>query len=103
MSQSTTDLNNSRPYDSQQVAEAIEKGEVKAPKVDVNADYEEALKEFSVSEIDRTEEGAKAAEAATAPKFEVRQPQETRSEAVSTGDPSDFLEMAKEINPPPEA
>jgi hypothetical protein len=102
MSQSITDLNNSRPYDSQQVAEAIEKGEVKAPQVDVAADYE-ASKEFSVSEIDRTEEGAKAAEAATAPKFEVTQPEETHPEATSTGDPSDFIEMAKEINPFPEA
>jgi predicted lipid-binding transport protein (Tim44 family) len=102
MSQSVADLNNSRPYDSQQIAEAIDKGEVKAPQVDVAADYE-ASKEFSVSEIDRTEEGAKAAEAATAPKFELKQPEETHSEAKPTGDPTEFIEMAKELNPFPEA
>jgi aldehyde:ferredoxin oxidoreductase len=98
VSQSIPDLNNPRPYDSQQIAEAIEKGEVKEPEVDVAADYE-ASKEFSVSEIDRTEEGAKAAEAATAPKFKFIQPEETDSETKSTGNPSEFIEMAKEVNP----
>jgi hypothetical protein len=87
-----------KPYDAQLIAEDIAEGEVKAPKVDFDADYE-AAQQYSVSSIDRTEEGAKAAEAATAPKFELKQPEEQRTEAESTGDPSDFMEMAKEVNP----
>lgn len=98
MSDITTNLTEARPYDAQQIAEEIETGEVKAPKVDVAADYE-ASKEFSVSEIDRTSEGEKAAEAATAPKFQLNQPEETRSEAQPTGNPAEFMEMAKEVNP----
>jgi hypothetical protein len=108
MSESTTNINDivtsiidekdEKPYDAQQVAEEISEGEIKAPQVDFDADYE-AAQQYSVSEIDRTEEGAKAAEAATAPKFELKQPENERTEADSTGDPSDFMEMAKEVNP----
>lgn len=98
MSESTVNLNDSVPYDAQQIAEEISVGEVKAPKVDVAADYE-ASKEFSVSEIDRTEEGEKAAVAATAPKFQLSEPEETHSEVQPTSDPADFMDMAAEVNP----
>ncbi len=60
--------------DAQLTAENISTGVEKAPVVDIEGDYE-ASKQFSVSEIDRTEEGAKAAEAATSPKFEVSNPE----------------------------
>jgi hypothetical protein len=76
-------------HDAQLAAENIASGEEKAPKVDFDADYE-AAQQFSVSDIDRTQEGAAAAEAATAPKFDI-------PEAEETGNPSDYLEMAKEV------
>lgn len=85
-------------FDAQQLVEEIQEGEQKAPPVDVDADYE-AAKSFSVSEIDATEEGAKAAEAATSSQFEVSKPQSSPTEAQETGDPSDYVEMAKEVNP----
>lgn len=85
-------------FDAQQMVEDIKEGEQKAPSVDLDADYE-AAKSFSVSEIDATEEGAQAAEAATASKFEVSKPQSSPTEAQETGNPADYLEMAKEVNP----
>lgn len=51
-------------HDAQLAAENIESGEEKAPSVDMEADYK-AAEEFSVSEIDRTGEGEKAAKKAT--------------------------------------
>jgi hypothetical protein len=87
--------------DAQLVAEEIASGNLPAPKVDVSADYE-AAQEFSKSSIDDTEEGRKAAEAATAPKFEVESPEEVEiptSTIDSTGDPSDYQALAKEVNP----
>lgn len=82
--------------DAQLAAENIASGEEKAPTVDYEADYQ-AAQQFSVSNIDRTGEGAKAAEEATASKFEVSQPEETKTKAQSTGNPDDYLEMAKEV------
>jgi len=52
--------------DARLVAENIISGEEKAPTVDPEADYEAAQK-YSTSDADRTGEGVKAAEAATAP------------------------------------
>jgi hypothetical protein len=92
-----SDINPNQTYDAQQAAEEIAEGDRPAPKVDVSGDYE-ASKEYSVSEIDRTGEGQEAAEAATAPQFEVSQPKETKSVAESTGDPSNYLDMAKEVS-----
>jgi len=85
-------------FDAQQMVEDIKEGEQKASSVDVDADYE-AAKAFSVSEIDATEEGAKAAEAATSSQFELSQPQSSSTESSATGDPIDYVEMAKEVNP----
>ncbi len=96
MSETNSDLNPSQSYDAQQVLEEIAEGSLPTPKVDVSSDYE-ASKEFSVSEIDRTGEGEKAAEKATANSFEMQAPETTASKAEPTGDPSDFLNMAKAI------
>ncbi|MBG1269413.1 hypothetical protein [Nostoc sp. WHI] len=89
-------LNEAPTHDAQLAAENIASGEEKAPKVDFEADYA-AAQQFSVSEIDRTGEGAAAAEAATAPKYEISKPQETKTQAQPTGNPDDFLELAKEV------
>lgn len=83
-------------HDAQLAAEQIASGEEKAPKVDFEADYA-AAQQFSVSEIDRTEEGKIAAEAATAPKYEVSESQDIKTEPQATGTPDDYVEMAKEI------
>ncbi|MCY7321089.1 MAG: hypothetical protein LH660_04640 [Phormidesmis sp. CAN_BIN36] len=96
MSETNSDLNPSQTYDAQQVSEEIAEGSLPAPKVDVSADYE-ASKEFSVSEIDRTDEGEKAAQAASAPAFEVHEPETTHAKPEPTGDPSEILNMAKSI------
>jgi hypothetical protein len=94
---SETELNPMQTYDAQQTAEEIEAGDRPATQVDVSADYE-ASKEFSISEVDRSGAGEKAAQAATAPDFAVSQPKETTpTKAEPTGDPSDYLDMAKEV------
>lgn len=82
-----SDLENTT-YDSQQLVEEIAEGEEKAPKVNVEADYERS-KQLDVAEIDRTQAGAKAA-ADTAP---------TSQTKAETGDPADFLNMAKQVSP----
>lgn len=89
-------VNEAPTHDAQLAAENIASGEEKAPKVDFEADYAAAQK-LSVSEIDRTGEGAAAAEAATAPKQAVPKQVETKTEAQSTGKPEDYQEMAKEV------
>ncbi|AFY50160.1 hypothetical protein Nos7524_4401 [Nostoc sp. PCC 7524] len=83
-------------HDAQLAAERMASGEEKTPVVDYEADYA-AAQEFSVSEIDRKEEGANAAEAATKSKYEIPEPEETKTEAQPTGNPDDYLELAKEV------
>lgn len=89
-------VNEAPTHDAKLAAESIASGEEKAPKVDFDADYATA-QQFSVSEVDRTGEGAAAAEAATAPKYQISKPEETKTQAQSTGNPDDFLELAKEV------
>ncbi|MBD2530184.1 hypothetical protein H6G97_11635 [Nostoc flagelliforme FACHB-838] len=89
-------LNEAPTHDAQLAAESIASGDEKAPNVDFDADYATA-QQFSVSDVDRTSEGAAAAEAATAPKYQVSKPQETKTQAQSTGNPDDYLELAKEV------
>jgi hypothetical protein len=89
-------LNEAPTHDAQLAAESIASGEEKAPKVDFDADYA-AAQQFSVSEVDRTGEGTAAAEAATAPKYQISKPQETKTQTQSTGNPDDYLEFAKEV------
>ncbi|QLE54667.1 hypothetical protein [Nostoc sp. TCL26-01] len=83
-------------HDAQLAAENMVSGEEKAPKVDFEADYA-AAQQFSVSEIDRTGEGVAAAEAATASQRPISQPEDTKIEAQSTGNPDDYVELAKEV------
>jgi len=90
--------NINQTYDAQVLTEEIAAGEEKAPKINVEADYE-ASKQYSQSEVDQTEMGAELAKAATAPQFEVTQADSPNPSAAPTGDPTEFLEMAKEINP----
>jgi hypothetical protein len=89
-------VNEAPTHDAQLAAESIASGEEKAPKVDFDADYA-AAQQFSVSEVDRTGEGAAAAEAATAPKYQISTPEETKIQTQATGNPDDFMELAKEV------
>lgn len=93
-------LNEASTQDAQLAAESIASGEEKAPTVDFDNDYATA-QQFSVSEVDRTGKGAAAAQAATAPNQKTSQPQETKTQAQSTGNPDDFLELAKEVGNSP--
>lgn len=88
--------------DAQLAAENMASGQEQAQVVDVEGDYE-ASKQFSVSEVDRTGQGAQAAEAATAPEFEVTQPQETKAETQPKSNPDDYREMAKDVSSTTEA
>lgn len=91
--------NEATTHDAQLAAENMASGEEKLQKVDFDADYA-AAQQFSVSEIDRTSEGAKAAEAATAPKLEVPEAEDRKTEAQPTGNPDDYLDLAKEVGGP---
>lgn len=90
--------NQAPTHDAQLAAENMTSGNEEMPAVDTDADYE-ASKAFSVSEIDRTGEGAQAAAKATAPNLEVPKPQETKSQAESTSNPDDYLNMARDVHP----
>ncbi len=89
-------------HDAQLLAENIVAGEEKAPKTDFEKDYA-AAQEMSVSEVAKTPEGAKLAEAAVAPKYEITKPEETETVAVETGNRDDFMDMANEISSRDEA
>jgi hypothetical protein len=89
-------------HDAQLLADNIAAGEEKSPKVDFEADYA-AAQEMSVSEVAKTPEGAKLAEAAVAPKYEITKPEETETVAVETGNPGDFMDMANEMSSSNEA
>jgi len=88
--------NEATTHDAQLAAENMASGEEKVQKVDFEADYA-AAQQFSVSEIDRTPEGEAAAQAATAPKIEVPEAEDRTTEAQPTGNPDDYLELAKEV------
>ncbi len=99
MAEPTKDLKTEQPDDAQQLAEAIDKGEQKAPSVNVDADLAKA-KAYSVSDIDRSQEGAQAAEAVTAPQLATPGPVEINQPAEdASGDPDKFRSMAREVNP----
>ncbi len=82
--------------DAQLAAESMTEGTEKMPEVDIDADYAAAQK-FSVSDIDRTSQGAEAADKATANQFSTTEQGETKAETMSTGDPSDYMAMAKDV------
>ena len=83
--------------DAQLAAEEMLSGKEELPAVDLDADYE-ASKQLSISDVDRSAAGAEAAAAATAPQFEVHKPEETKVEAVPTGNPDDYRQMAKDVS-----
>ncbi|PIG92715.1 hypothetical protein [Gloeocapsopsis sp. IPPAS B-1203] len=80
--------------EAQLAAENIAAGKEKVTNVDFDADYA-AAQQMSVSDVDRTEAGAQAAQEATAPQFEVSQQEETQTEAT-TGNPDDYKQMAQD-------
>ncbi|MBD2102952.1 hypothetical protein [Leptolyngbya sp. FACHB-261] len=100
MSEVPKDLQTPRPDDAQQLAEEIASGEQKAPEVNLDDALADA-KAYSVSEVDRTGEGAEAAVAATAPKLEVPKAEPTTLETEPTGNPDQYREMAKDLHPTP--
>ncbi len=79
-------------------AQNMAEGKEATPEVDVEADYQ-ASKEYSVSEVDRSEAGSQSATQATAPKYEIPEAKERRSVAEPTANPDDYREMAKDVNP----
>jgi hypothetical protein len=85
----------SRPFDAELILEEIATGEQEAPQVDFDQDYE-ASKQFDVS--------ASSDQANPTSKFDnsVKTLSSDSSESSVTGNPEDFLEMAKEIAPDPE-
>jgi hypothetical protein len=87
-----SDLENTT-YDAQQLVQEIAVGEEEAPKVDVEADYERS-KQFDVAEIDRTEAGTQSAATTT-----MSGASSSSTTEAETGDPADFLQMAKEVTP----
>ena len=85
-------------HEGQLAAENMATGVEEVPNVDIEGDYE-ASKAYSVSDVDRSQAGEVAAESATASKFEISQPEETTSQAQPTGNPNEFRDMAKGVNP----
>ncbi len=96
------DIQQASTQEAQLAGESITSGQEKAATVDFDADYA-AAQQFSVSDVDRTDEGAQAAEAVTKPQFEVTEQEETKPAANSTGNPADYLEMAKDVDSGTEA
>ncbi len=90
------DATQATTQDAQLAAESMTEGKEKMPAVDIDADYA-AAQQFSVSDIDRTSEGSVAADKATANQFASTTQSETKSETMSTGDPSDYMDMAKDV------
>jgi hypothetical protein len=89
-------VNEAPTHDAQLASESIASGEEKAPSVDFEADYAAAQK-FSVSEVDSTGKGAAAAQAATAPKYQVTEAKEIKTQSQSSSNPDDYVELAKEV------
>lgn len=80
--------NEATTHDAQLVAESIASGEAKPPQVDFDADYAAAqqLSEGVAVETDSTPENKTTA------------PEAPKTEAQATGNPEDYLELAKEVN-----
>ncbi|MEA5565605.1 hypothetical protein [Anabaena sp. UHCC 0399] len=74
-------------HNAQLVAESIASGEAKAPQVDFETDYAAAQ---------QLSEGV-AVEAATTPEEKKAESEVTKTQIPSTGNPDDYLELAKEV------
>lgn len=93
---SQPDWENTENFDAEVVKEAIAEGDEKAPEVNVAADYARS-QELSGGIVD-----AELAEELVKPQFEVS----SADEVVTGAEPSqstDYLEMAKDLNPAPAA
>jgi hypothetical protein len=97
MSDVTNTVDTSENYDAQQTVEEIAVGDRQAPAVNVEADYE-ASKQFSVSPIDRTEDGAAAAEAVSTPQLDAPVADVATSTPNTTGNPEDYKQMAENMS-----
>lgn len=84
--------------DAQLAAEGMTSGQEPMQNVDIDKDYE-ASKQYSVSDVDRTGQGASAAQAATQPEFKISEQQGTSTTGATTGNPKDYMEMAKDVQP----
>ena len=97
MSDVTNTVDTSENYDAQQTVEEIAVGDRKAPDVSVEADYE-ASKKFSVSPIDRTEDGAAAAKAVSTSQPGMPVSEVETSTPDTTGNPDDYKQMAQDAS-----
>ncbi|HEY9615630.1 MAG TPA: hypothetical protein V6C64_02235 [Microcoleaceae cyanobacterium] len=79
-------------YDAEQIQEAVAEGEVESPRVDLDADYA-AAQQFSQG----TKSGASAVTSMGNPQFEQSHAESAKAVADSTGNPDDYLKMAKEV------
>ncbi|XGV98228.1 MAG: hypothetical protein ACAF41_04695 [Leptolyngbya sp. BL-A-14] len=98
MSEIANNIDTSDNYDAEQTVEEIEAGDRNAPTANVEADYE-ASKQFSTSEIDRTEAGKAAADEATSHQFAMPEPDDATLVTESTGNPDDYKQMAEDVTP----
>lgn len=92
----TPDPKQAPTQDAQLAAESMAEGKEKIQSVDFEADYA-AAQQFSVSDIDRTGEGEKAAEAATGSQFKMPASEGTKMDSKETGDPNNYMDMAKDV------
>ena len=94
----TTLPNTAQNFDAEELKEAIDQGELQAPELNVEDDYETAQK-YSEGSL-----SAKAVEEILAPEFEVAAASEVAiaadsSLSESNGDTADYREMAKAVGP----
>jgi len=90
---SKININSSQTYDDKQLIEDIGSGEKKSSKVNIDADYE-ASKAYSSGV------SAEEAEALTAPMLEIPEPNSVELQPEASGDPSQFLAMARDLPTP---
>jgi len=85
-------------YDAKQQVEAIATGEEKKQSVDVSADYEKS-KEFSVSPVDQTDSDSQPFENRVFEELQQANSQPENRVAEPTGDPQEFMDIAKDVSP----
>lgn len=84
-------------FDAEQLQEAVAEGEVNSPRVDLDADYAAAQ---------QMSEGTKSSTSTTTSmgntQFEQSHHESAKAVADSTGNPDDYIEMAKDVTHAPE-
>lgn len=83
-------------YDAEQIQEAVAEGEVESPRVDLDADYA-AAQQFSQGNKNE----ASATTSMGNPQFEQSHSESTKAVADSTGNPDDYVDMAKDVTHAP--